>query len=59
METSHEGPAITSLLALLEKDILTGQYLCTLPDELVQAMLATLIQPVDLYVDLKHEHNDL
>ena len=53
METSHEDPAITSFFALLEKDILTGQHLCALPDELVQAMLATLIQPVDLDADIE------
>lgn len=47
-ETAHEDPAIGSFLALLEKDIRTGQHLCALPDSLVQAMLATLTQPVDL-----------
>jgi antitoxin PrlF len=52
-EAFHEDPAITSFLALLEKDIRTGQHLCALPDELVQAMLATLIQPVDLDADIE------
>ena len=47
-ELPHEDPAIGSFLALLEKDIRTGQHLCTLPDALVQAMLAALAQPVDL-----------
>ncbi|MBM3338139.1 MAG: AbrB/MazE/SpoVT family DNA-binding domain-containing protein [Betaproteobacteria bacterium] len=52
-EAFHEDPAITSFLAMLEKDIRTGQHLCALPDELVQAMLATLIQPVDLDADIE------
>ena len=52
-EPSHEDPAIGSFLALLEKDIRTGQHLCALPDELVQAMLSTLTQPVDLGVDIE------
>ena len=52
-EAFHEDPAITSFLALLEKDIRTGQHLCALPDELVQAMRATLIQPVDLDADIE------
>lgn len=47
-EAAHEDPAIGSFLALLEKDIRTGQHLCALPDSLVQAMLAALTQPVDL-----------
>lgn len=46
-ESSHEDPAIGSFLALLEKDIRTGQHLCTLPDDLVHAMLATLPESVD------------
>lgn len=52
-ETPHEDPAISSFLNLLEKDIRSGQHLCTLPDELVQAMLATLTQPVDLATDIE------
>ena len=44
----HEDPAIGSFLALLEKDIRTGQHLCALPDSLMQAMLNTLTHPVDL-----------
>ena len=50
-EPSHQDPAIGSFLALLEKDIRTGQHLCTLPDDLVHAMLATLTQSVDLDAD--------
>jgi antitoxin PrlF len=52
-ETPHEDPAIASFLALLEKDIRTGQHLCALPDDLVQAMLTTLTQPVDLDADIE------
>jgi len=40
-------------LALLEKDIRTGQRLCTLPDDLMQAMLAAATQPVDLDADIE------
>jgi antitoxin PrlF len=52
-ETPHEDPAIASFLALLEKDIRTGQHLCALPDDLVQAMLTTLTQPVDLDANIE------
>lgn len=52
-ETAHEDPAIGSFLALLEKDIRTGQHLCALPDSLVQAMLSTLTQPVDLNAEIE------
>ena len=52
-ETAHEDPAIGSFLALLEKDIRTGQHLCALPDSLVQDMLATLTQPVDLDAEIE------
>ena len=52
-EPPHEDPAIASFLALLEKDIRTGQHLCALPDDLVQAMLTTLTQPVDLDADIE------
>lgn len=52
-EPSHDDPAIGSFLALLEKDIRTGQHLCALPGELVQALLATLSQPVDLAADIE------
>ena len=52
-EAPHEDPAIASFLALLERDICTGQHLGTLPDELMHAMLSTLTQPVDLSVDIE------
>ncbi len=46
-ETPHEDPAIGAFMALLEADIRSGQHLCSLPNELVQAMLATLKKPAD------------
>ena len=52
-EAAHDDPAIGAFLALLEKDIRSGQHLCTLPDDLMQAMLATLSQPVDLATDIE------
>ena len=52
-EASHEDPAIASFLALLEKDIRTGQHLCNLPDGLVQAMQAATTLPVDLDADIE------
>lgn len=44
----HHDPAIAGFLALLEKDIRNGQQLTGLPDDLADAMLATLQQPFDL-----------
>lgn len=49
----HEDPAIGSFLALLEQDIRSGRHITALPDNLVQAMLATLDQPVDLDEDIE------
>jgi antitoxin PrlF len=43
----HEDPAIASFLALLEKDIAAGKHVSTLPDELANALLSALQQPVD------------
>jgi hypothetical protein len=40
-------------LALLERDIQSGQRLCNLPDDVVQAMQATLKRPVDLAADIE------
>jgi len=52
-ESSHDDPAIASFLSLLEADIRLGQRLTTLPDDLVQAMLARLGRPVDLAADIE------
>jgi len=46
-EAPHEDPAIGAFIALLEADICTGQHLCRLSNDLVQAMLAALKKPVD------------
>ncbi len=51
----HNDPAIGSFLALLEADIQNGRHVNTLPNALVQAMLATLeqsVKPVDLAADI-------
>jgi antitoxin PrlF len=52
-EASHEDPAIASFLALLEKDIRTGQHLCNFPEGLVQAMQAAAALPVDLDAEIE------
>jgi len=52
----HEDPAIAGFLALLEKDIATGQHVCVLSADLAQAMLAAIKQPVDLSADI---HGDV
>lgn len=52
-EPEHDDPAIGDFLALLEKGIRSGKSLTTLPDELVQAMRATLAQTVDLAADIE------
>ena len=48
----HEDPAISSFLALLEKDIQTGQNMTTLPGDLARSMLATVSKAVDLDEDI-------
>ena len=52
-EAPHEDPAIGSFLALLKADSRSGQNLSGLPDELVQAILTNLSQPVDLGADIE------
>jgi len=52
-ESSHDDPAIGSFLNLLEADIRSGKHLSSLPEDLVQAMLATLHQPTDLNADIE------
>ena len=54
-ESSHDDPAISCFLNLLEADIRTGKHLTSLPDDLTQAMLATLRQPTDLRADIDGE----
>lgn len=52
-DSVHEDPAIGSFLALLKTDIRNGRNLSSLPDDLVQAMLATQTQPVDLAANIE------
>ena len=52
-ESDHDDPAIGGFLALLESGVRSGKHLTTLPDDLVQAMLATLVRPVDLDADIE------
>ena len=49
---AHEDPAIAALLALLEKDILTGQHLANLPRGVADAMLASLSKVVDINAEI-------
>lgn len=44
----QEGPAIGAFLLRLENDIKSGKHLTFLPDDLAQAMLATLHHAVVL-----------
>lgn len=52
-DIKHEDPAIGAFLVLLEKDIRNGKRIGSLPDDLVQAMLANLGQPVNLDEDIE------
>lgn len=49
----HEDPAISSFLALLEKDIQSGRHITTLPVDLARSMLAALGKRVDLNEDIE------
>jgi antitoxin PrlF len=53
IDEPHEDPAIGSFLAMLEKDIQSGQNVTTLPDYLARAMLAGLSKRVDLNEDIE------
>ena len=48
----HEDPAIEGFLALLEKDIASGQHISTLPRDLARSMLSAIKRPVDLNEDI-------
>lgn len=52
-DTLHEDPAIACFLALLEKDIESGQHTTSLPDDLARSMLAAIKGPVDLDADIE------
>jgi len=47
-DEEHKDPAIGAFLALLESDIKSGKHLSSMPEDLVQAMLANLDHTVDL-----------
>jgi antitoxin PrlF len=49
----HEDPAIESFLGLLETDIRNGRHVASLPEDLVQAMLATLPKAVDTTANIE------
>lgn len=49
----HEDPAIGSFLALLEKDIQSGQHMTSLPDDLARSMLAAMNERVNLAEDIE------
>lgn len=51
-DEGHQDPAIASFLALLEKDIQSGQRIGTLPEQLAQSLLARLGKPTDLTEDI-------
>jgi antitoxin PrlF len=48
----HKDPAIGHFLALLEADIRNGRHLSSLPDDLLESMLARLSRPVDLAANI-------
>ena len=51
-DSAHVDPAITGLLALIEKDIQSGQHLTNLPAGVVRAMLSALNRPVGLAAEI-------
>ncbi|OHC73574.1 MAG: AbrB family transcriptional regulator [Rhodospirillales bacterium RIFCSPLOWO2_12_FULL_58_28] len=51
-EGTHEDPAITGFLALLEKDIKNCKRVSTMPNDLARAMIEALRHPVDLYEEI-------
>nr|WP_315188598.1 hypothetical protein [uncultured Albidiferax sp.] len=53
MTAIHADPAIEGFLALLEKGVVSGSQVSTLPQGLAEAMLATIQRPVDLSQDIE------
>ena len=43
----HQDPAIEGFLALLEKDIASGQRISALPTDLARSMVSAIKRPVD------------
>jgi len=54
-DAEHVDPAIGSFLDVLEQDIRQGKHVGSLPDDLVQAMLANLKPPLDIDEDIEGE----
>ena len=52
-DASHDDPAIGNFLSLLEADIRSGRNLTALHDDLVQGMLASLTQSIDLAANIE------
>ena len=55
VETTHEDPAISAFLGLLEADIRSGPNLTTLQEDLAQTMLANANHSVNLDEDIDGE----
>ena len=51
-DNQHADPAITGLLALIEKDIQSGKHLTSLPTNLAKSMLAASKRQVDLSANI-------
>lgn len=52
---AHNDPAIAGFLSLLEEDIRKGKAVGSLPEDLMQAMLANIDQPVNLAEDIEDD----
>lgn len=51
-DVDHEDPAISEFLKLLEVDIRNGHHLSSFPEDLQQAMLATLSESTEFTEDI-------
>lgn len=51
----HNDPAIGGFLSLLEADIRKGKSVGNLPEQLMQAMLANIDQPVNVAEDIEDD----
>ncbi len=54
-DAEHEDPVIGAFLALLETDIRAGRHVQSLPEDLVQAMLANASHAENLDEDIEGE----
>jgi antitoxin PrlF len=55
MSANHEDPAIKAFLALLERNIETGQNIGDLPENLAQTMLEHSVHKVSLSDDFDED----